>query len=302
MGILFGTEVVLLKKLWPKLLAGAGAALVLSLGAAFAVGGRGTPVPVLMYHHFIEEGPAQADTVVTARSFEEQLQALKKAGYTSITPRQLTDYVDGKGALPEKPVLITMDDGYTSNLTIAAPILEKYGMTATVFVIGINVGEKVSPHSGQPLDPPRFSWGEVRPWVDKGVLTVQSHTYDMHQRADYGFSGRDGVLPLEGETDYRAALVEDFYRAKEGLEQGMGTEMTALAFPFGLCSREAVDELEKLGVRVTFTTEYGCSRAVPGAPESIQCMDRWNITDEITGEQLTAGLQKLEIRACARLF
>lgn len=293
-----------MKKLWPKLLAGAAVVLALAAGAAFAVGRRGTPVPVLMYHHFIETGPVQADTVVTAQSFDEQLEALREAGYTSITPRQLTDYVDGKDALPEKPILITMDDGYTSNLTIAAPILEKYGMTATVFVIGINVGEKVSPHSGQSLDPPRFSWKEVRPWVDKGVLTVQSHTYDMHQRADYGFSGRDGVLPLKGEggADYRTALSEDFRKAENGLEQGLGTEMTALAFPFGLCSTEAVDELKKLGVRVTFATEYGCSRVVPGVPESIQCMDRWNVTDEITGEQLTSGLRKLEARSYAHLF
>lgn len=296
--------VVCLKKMWPKLLLGAAAALVLAAVAVFVLGRRGTPVPVLMYHHFIEKGSAQTDTVVSAQAFDEQMGALREAGYTAITPGQLIDYVDGAGELPEKPILITMDDGYTSNLTIAAPILEKHGMTATVFVIGINVGEENYLHSGQPLDPPRFDWEEARPWVDKGVLTVQSHTYDMHQRNWYGFSGRDGVLQRSGESeeDYRAALKADFLRAQREMKENMGTDMVALAFPFGLCSPQAVEELKELGVRLTFTTDCGCSRAVQGVPESIQCMERWGVTDDLTGGELLQKLGELRSHAWARIF
>lgn len=255
----------------------------------------GTPVPVLMYHHFMEQGPSQADTVVSAQMFDQQLQALQQGGYNTITPQQLINYVYHERPLPEKPVMITMDDGYTSNLTIAAPILEKYGMTATVFTIGINVGETIYPHSGQELDPPRFNWDEARPWVENGTIVVQSHTYDMHQRVEYGFSGRDGVLPLKGESeeDYRAALVWDFGQAKEELAAGLGVDMHALAFPFGLNSPEAVEELEKMGVKVTFTTMGGCDRAVPGQGESIQLMPRWGINDAVTGQDLVKGLTKM---------
>lgn len=254
---------------------------------------------MLMYHHFIQEGPAKVDTVVSAQSFDAQLQALKEAGYTTITPGQLADYVDGEGELPEKPVIITMDDGYTSNLTIAAPILEKHGMTATVFVIGINVGETHYPHSGEVLDPARFGWEEVRPWVDKGVIDVQSHTYDMHQRASYGFSGRDGVLPLEGEPteDYREALAQDLGKSGAGLKEGLDTEMEALAFPFGFYSEEAVEEMKKAGVRVSFTSDHGCSWVVRGQEDSIQRMCRWNIADSVTGEELVSGLARLERQA-----
>lgn len=265
---------------------------------------RAVPVPVLMYHHFIEAETVQADTVVTARRFDEQMKALKDAGYTAITPEELIAYVDGEGEMPEKPVLITMDDGYTSNLTIAAPILEQYGMKATVFAVGINVGQVNYVHSGQPLDPPRFGWEEARPWWEKGVIQVQSHTYDLHQRADYGFSGRDGVLPLEGEReeDYRTVLEEDIKKAKKGLSQGLGAEMNALAFPFGLYTDVAVDELEKAGVRLTLTTEYGCSRAEVGQAESIQCMKRWGISDRITGEALVEGLETLDSQSRGGLF
>jgi peptidoglycan/xylan/chitin deacetylase (PgdA/CDA1 family) len=249
-----------------------------------------------MYHHFIEEGPSTADTVVSADSFADQMRALQEAGYTAVTPEQLIDYVEQDIPLPDKAVVITCDDGYTSNLTIAAPILEKYGMKATVFAIGINVGQTLYPHSGEVLDPPRFSWDEVRPWVEKGVIEVQSHTYDMHQRADYGFSGRDGVLQLPGESeaDYRAALANDFTEARDGLKEGLGVDMVALAFPFGLNSKQAVEELEKVGVKVTFTTDFGCRRVIPGEPDTLQCMPRWGISDDITGQELVNGLDQLE--------
>lgn len=282
-----------------------GAALgIFILTAGIFLSRQGMPVPVLMYHHFVEEGPTYGDTVVSAQRFEEQIRALKEAGYTAISLNQLCDYVDRKKNLPAKPILITMDDGYTSNLTIAAPILQHYHMNATVFVIGIDVGETTYPHSGEPLDPPRFSWQEVRPWMDQGVIEVQSHTYDMHQRANYGFSGRDGVLPLKGETDadYRFALKEDFSRAKEGLKKGLDVKMTALAFPFGLNTRQAVEELEELGVRVTLTTDYGCPRVVPGRKRSIQRMERWGINDAVTGKDLLDGLKKLELKSTAQLF
>ena len=280
------------------------AAAVLGAAVLFLLHRMGTAVPVLMYHHFIAEGTSEADTVVTAQRFEEQMGALRDAGYTAITPEQVLQYLDGTGKLPKKPILITIDDGYTSNLDVAAPILERYGMKATIFVIGINVGEAAYPHTGQVLDPPRFSWEEARPWVEKGVICIQSHTYDMHQRADYGISGRDGVLsiPGEGEEAYRQALREDFARAREGLREGLGVEMDSLAFPFGLYSRQALEELEKLGVRMTLSTNWGCSRVVPGWEHSVQAMRRMWISDQMTGEELLSRLQEQIGRARVDLF
>ena len=144
-------------------------------------------VTILMYHHF--EDTINNYTVVAKDRFREQLTALKKAGYETVTLAELIAFVEEDGPLPEKPLLITMDDGYTSNLTVAAPILEEFSMSATVFVIGMNEGQTVYAHSGQPLDPPRFAYAEAQPWIDRGVLEIQSHTYDLHQRASYGFSG-----------------------------------------------------------------------------------------------------------------
>lgn len=249
-------------------------------------------LPVLMYHHFAEEAPT--DTVVTPDRFREQMTALRDAGFTAVTLRQMIDYVDLGTPLPEKPVFITMDDGYTSNLTVAAPILEELGFCATVFVIGVNEGEDYYVHSGAPLSPARFSYEEAAQWVEKGVLDLQSHTFDMHQLASYGFSGRDGVLPLPGEDDdaYAAALLADgeaFWRRREGR---VDTPLVALAYPFGYYTEETDELLGDLGFAVTFTVEERCSRLEVGERDSLRRMGRFNVTDRLSGMDLVQLLER----------
>ena len=157
-----------------------------------ARGESGCRLPVLMYHHFAQESPY--GTIVSFDKFREQMTAVKEAGYHAVTIPQIIDYVKNETPLPDKPVLITMDDGYTSNLTDAAPVLEELGLRATVFVIGVNEGETIYVHNGEPLSPPRFSYEEAAPWVEKGIIDVQSHTFDMHQLISYGYGGRGGLL------------------------------------------------------------------------------------------------------------
>ena len=90
-------------------------------------------VPVLSYHQVNDEDD-NALTVPTA-VFEQQMAYLHDNGYHAITPDQLNAYLTEGAPLPEKPVLITFDDGYRDNYENAFPILQKYGMTATIFLI-----------------------------------------------------------------------------------------------------------------------------------------------------------------------
>lgn len=250
-------------------------------------------VPVLMYHHFAQE--TTVDTTVTPERFREQMTALRDGGFTAVTVQQLLDYVDHGTPLPKRPVLITMDDGYTSNLTVAAPILEELGLRATVFVIGINEGEVNYVHSGQSLLPLRFSYEEAAPWVEKGVLDLQSHTFDLHQLASYGYSGRDGVLPLPGESqaDYAAVLSGDMEAFVQRRSGRVDTPLVALAYPFGYYEAETENILEELGVAVTFTTEEHCSRLERGRRETLRHMGRFNVTDRMTGQALVQLLLRL---------
>lgn len=249
---------------------------------------------VLMYHHFDQE--SHEDTVVSVKAFREQMEALKAAGFTAVTLAQVRAYVEDGQPLPDRSVLITMDDGYTSNLTMAAPILEDLGLCATVFVIGINEGESTYVHSGKPLTPPRFSYEEAAAWVKKGVLDLQSHTYDLHQLASYGYSGRDGVFPLEEESDeaYQAVLREDFAKFRQRREGRAATELIALAYPFGYWTEEADRLLEQEGIALTFTTRPGSNRLVRGDTSSLRLLNRYNVTDNMSGRDLVRTLEKAQ--------
>ena len=248
-------------------------------------------LPVLMYHHFADE--AKEGTVVTPVRFREQMNALKEAGYQAVTIPQVIDYVENGAPLPARPILITMDDGYGSNLDTAAPILEETGMCATVFAIGINEGEEYYPHSGEPMWQERFAFEKAAPWVEKGIIDVQSHTFDMHQLASYGYSGRDGVLRLEGESDedYRQALLSDTEAFRQRRGNRVGTELLALAYPFGYYSEEADALLKEAGYAVTFTIDERPNYLSVHKGSCLRMMGRVNVTDWISGQELVQLLQ-----------
>ncbi len=250
-------------------------------------------LPVLLYHHFDEN--VAADTVVSPQRFRQQMTALKEAGYTSVTLSQIMAYVDGGAPLPDKPVLITIDDGYTSNLTLAAPILEELGMCATIFVIGIYEGESISPISGNPMFPSRFSYEEALPWVEKGVLDLQSHTYNLHQLSSDGFSGRSGILRMGGENfdHYAAALrqdAEDFQKRRD--EHGVTTPLLALAYPYGYFMEESGEVLRGLGFRCTFTVAEHKNVLCVGNADSLWDLGRYNVTERDSGERLVERLER----------
>ena len=256
------------------------------LCAILAWNSRRVTLPVLMYHHIDSNVPT--DMTVSPERFEEQIAALTQNGWHSVTIAQLIDYVDHGTPLPPKPILITFDDGYTSNLELAAPILERYGQHGVVFVIGINAGQERYPHTGQALTPARFALEEAIPYLESGVLELQSHTFDLHQRASYGISGREGALPLSGEgtETYHQALSLDAETQQALFDTHLGTTITALAYPFGFSCPQAEEIFTSLGIRATFTTTPGTNIVYKNKPETLHLLSRCTVTDRMAGEDL----------------
>lgn len=252
--------------------------------------GDGCALPVLMYHHF--DDTSKDGTVVTPGRFREQMTALREAGYEAVTVPQVIAFVREGTPLPDKPVLITMDDGYGSNLTVAAPILEETGMRATIFSIGINEGEEYYAHSGEPMWQHRFAFEEAAPWVEKGIIDVQSHTFDMHQLESYGYSGRDGVRRMRGESaeDYRRALLGDAEAFRERRGDRVATELLALAYPFGYYDMEADKIMREAGYQLTVTIDERMNRLRTGDEACLRMLGRFNVTDHTSGEALVDRL------------
>ena len=89
-------------------------------------------LPSFTYHHV--DPKLKNDIAITPATFEAQLKVLKDGGYHTITARQLADYHSKGTPLPDKPVMITFDDGWKNQYEYAAPLLKKYGFVATYFI------------------------------------------------------------------------------------------------------------------------------------------------------------------------
>ncbi len=249
-------------------------------------------VPILMYHNLAEEGDG-GDTM-SAANFEAQIRALAENGYTAVTFDDLMAYVYEGADLPEKPVVITFDDGYLSNYELAWPILEQYGMKATIFAIGVSVGKDTYKDTGNAMTP-HFSYEQAAEMAASGTISVQSHTYDMHQWAPFEDGDgpfRETILPLPGESeeDYVAALTADFTRSRSELEAATGQPVNVLAYPSGAYSTLTQATLTELGVRVTLSTNPGINTVVRGLPQTLCGMLRFGMNDTVTPEALLALL------------
>lgn len=243
-------------------------------------------VPILMYHALTEVESEASDTIITTKAFEEQISALSEDGYTAVFYSDLVSYVYEGTPLPKKPIVITFDDGYESNLSLAMPILKKYGMCATVSVIGVSAGKDTYKDTGVAMYP-HFSLYEARGAYESGIFDFQSHSFDMHQN-EYDKDMRDGMLKKDGESEkeYIFALREDFRRSKEQLESGIGNEVFVITYPHGKFSELTDIVLMENGALVSVSTREGVNEITKGLMQSLRGLRRLNMTDEISGGKL----------------
>ena len=246
-------------------------------------------VPVLMYHHIDEEG--NDDVNISSALFEAQMAALAEEGYTAVFPDDLAAYVYEGKALPDKPVVITFDDGYLSNYEYAWPILEKYDMKATIFVIGSTIGNTEHYKDTDYPITPHFSYEQGAEMVASGVISIQSHTYDMHQWAPYEDSDqpRENILALEGESeeDYRSLLSADCQKIRQVIQEGMGeARVHAMAYPSGQFDTLSQVTLLENGFDITFTTQVGSNTLIKGQPQSLLGLHRYNMNESVSVEQM----------------
>jgi peptidoglycan/xylan/chitin deacetylase (PgdA/CDA1 family) len=192
-------------------------------------------VPVLAYHGFSRK--RRGNLYVTATAFERQMRYLNENGYRTIGVEDLFDFMEARRPVPDKSVLITLDAGRRSILEIGAPILEKYGLTATVFIYSDFIGGKDA-----------LSWNQLRGLVQKGYsIGSQSRT---HRRLD---RRRDN----ESFRDYIAALEKEIAGSRKRIEERTGARCTALAYPYGMTNEVVIALLGKFGYRGAFTAQAG---------------------------------------------
>lgn len=245
-------------------------------------------VPVLLYHSIVEEPGSYLE--VSPETFDGQMRFLVENGYHAVTAQELIDYVYHGGTLPDKPVLISFDDGYQNNYDYAWPILKKHGLKATIYAIGVSVGHDRYKDTQFEMTP-HFGFEQAREMVESGVIDVQSHTYDMHQWPPFepGEPIRETIVPLEGEgyAGYAAALNGDIAAYNQIASKELGYEFTALAFPGGSYTTLTEVLVHQAGIPVTMSTGTDSRNVlVRGLPQSLYALSRWSVTEETTQAEL----------------
>lgn len=248
-------------------------------------------VPIILYHHIADSGEGEA--IIQEDVFLSHLDAIAQAGYETVSFDQLTAYVEKGVPLPEKPIVISFDDGYLSNYDIAWPALKERNMQGTIFVIGCSVGMTTYKETGVPIIP-HFSYTQAQEMIDSGAISIQPHTYNMHQYLPLEPpGGRVGCTQREGETevDYRQALTQDFTTAAEQLKDNTTETATVLSYPFGLYSESSEAISAQLGFQISLTTHMEQAHLVKGDMNSLRLLGRFSI-DDCTPEELFQMIDK----------
>jgi peptidoglycan/xylan/chitin deacetylase (PgdA/CDA1 family) len=171
----------------------------------------GTPIPILGYHSV---GDLPRDGTmrwsVSPGDFEEQMAVIAERGLQALTVARYAAALRGEAALPQKPVLVTFDDGFADLATTALPVLQRYRLVATAFLVSAWVGAR-SPHADPVLD-----WEQVHELRAHGIQ-IGSHGHS-HRALD--------CLPA-ADAEREARL------SRQVLAEGLGEEVVSFAYPYG---------------------------------------------------------------------
>lgn len=177
-------------------------------------------VPILEYHAFSTKQEHDV-WFVTADAFEKQLRYLLEHGYSTISFQELAKAWHEHRPLPPKPVIISIDDGYMNNYTIAYPLLKKYKMKASIFLTTKMIG----------ADANHFGWPEIREMEGSGLVTFEAHGVS-HQN-----------LTKISEEHARRELVD----AKRVLEEKLEHPVVAYSYPGGYNNAKIRQMVEEAG-------------------------------------------------------
>lgn len=198
---------------------------------------RSARVPILMYHYLSVPPPGadryRVDLSVAPDTFAAHLDAMQQAGYTPISFYTLLAYLNQGAPLPEKPVILTFDDGYRDNYENALPLLRARGMIATFFVVTDFIDE------GRPE---YLTWDMAREMYAAG-MSIESH-------------GRNHVSLKNKDRDY---LIWQALGSSETIQFELGVRPLIVSYPAGEYDDLTIDIFRSAGYWAGVTTVQGAT-------------------------------------------
>lgn len=222
-------------------------------------------VPVLCYHQIRawaggDSSYNKNSLICPPDNFRRQLDGIKDAGFTTITPDAYLAHLRTNAPLPDKPVMLSFDDGKDSQPNVAAPELTKRGMTGTFFIMSVVI------------DKP--GWITSKQVADLAAAghTVGSHTYDHHDVRKY--AGKDWE--------------EQFVKPRDVLRKLSGQPVETFAYPYGAWNAAAFPHLAQAG----YTTAYQLGDKPVDAANPLFTLRRILVNSRLDGAGIVAELTK----------
>ncbi|MBW2137152.1 MAG: polysaccharide deacetylase family protein [Deltaproteobacteria bacterium] len=193
-------------------------------------------VPILCYHGFGEDKGASLS--VSPKSFEQQMKYLRAHNYRVIGLKDLKEFLGYRKRIPERSVVITVDDGYRSFYDVALPVLRKYGFQATIFIYAEFIGQSKN----------ALGWDQLKEIKGLG-FEIGSH----------GLSHDDLTKqrPGEGEEQYLERLRKELTESKRVIDGRLNQDTEAFAYPYGKASPRLLIMAEQAGYKLGLTVQPG---------------------------------------------
>ncbi len=244
-------------------------------------------LPVVMYHHISKRSKAWNNYVVSPEEFTADMDYLKQNGWQSISVKNLLDWYSGKFEMPEKPFMLTFDDGFESTLAYAEPIVAEHGVTGVVAIIGSVCGKFSGCDEPDP-ELSNMSWEDAAGMAERGVIEVQCHTWDMH-----GLSARKGCSRMknEGLEQYRARLSADLSRFLKECELNGVDIVPTIAYPYGAFNSDTTDVVRDMGFMAAFTCDQYINE-LRGDEEELFRIARFNRPHGVSSEKFFSSWEE----------
>lgn len=258
-------------------------ALISQPGVATVAQRDGIRLPIVMYHLVLDDDKRLGKFIVSPDELRRDMQYLKDKGYTTVVFADLVNYVENGAPLPEKPIMLTFDDGYYNNFLFAYPILKEFGFKAVLSVIGIQ-SEKYSQSGERSKYYSHMTWEDIKQSSD--VFEIQNHSYNLHSfdKSRSGAKKQKG----EGKDAYRKMLYDDLIKNQRIIKENTGTDAFVFTFPFGSMCEDAHEVVrDKLGYKGSLSCEEGIN-FITRDKECLYKLKRYNRADGKSSEEFFA--------------
>ncbi|AXH99743.1 polysaccharide deacetylase family protein [Sporosarcina sp. PTS2304] len=228
-------------------------------------------LPVLVYHQVLPRALMQTTmSTISLENFEQQMNYLAEQQFTTLTSRELYQYLEGRLVVPSRSIVITFDDGLLSSKEYAYPVLKKHGFTAPHHIIS----SRMDRGKGAPV----FDGGGLLNYLSasdlpemKDVFQFEAHTSELHE---LNRETNLGVVFDHTQEEITADLRKNLQHVPAAV---------SIAYPYGLYNEQFIEAAKEVGLVIGYTTVEGYANMDSSNYE----VNRFGMTERRTFEQFT---------------